>query len=235
MSLLSIVSNALAEMSLPIPAAVVTSLDPQIKQMFALANREGKSLAQRTRWTALQFEATFTTVATENQATLATIAPGLKFVTNNTIYNRTLRRPVFGPLSAQDWQQKKAMFLAGPWNQFRIQNGIIKFIPIPVAGQQCFFEYSSSAFVLAANNTTRKTEFTADDDVSVLDEELITLGVIWRFKKAKGLDYEVDAQEYTAYVANSIARDGSKPVLSAGGGYSDVPVGVFVPAGSWNV
>jgi hypothetical protein len=235
MSLLSIVRNAHQELALTAPVSVQGSQDLQVQQMQALLNREAKALSQRTDWTALTFETNFTTVATENQGVLATIAPNIKFVVNDTIYNRTLRRPVFGPLSPQVWQQREAMFIAGPWNQFRIQNGFIKFIPIPVAGQQCFFEYVSKAVAVTADGLTTKTDFTLDTDVGLLDEELLTLGLIWRFKKAKGLDYEADIKEYEVQVLNAIGRDGSKPTLSANGGYDDVPVGVFVPAGSWNV
>ena len=38
----------------------------------------------------------------------------------------------------------------------------------------------------------------ADTDVSHLDENLITLGIKWRFTQAKGLPWEVYRSEYEA-------------------------------------
>lgn len=108
MSLLSIVRQACAEIGITQPGSVVGSNDPQLIQLLALANREGANLATRYNWQALTKEAAFTTLATEIQGAVTTIAPGFKFVLNDTIWNRSLRRPVYGPLSPQRWQQLKA-------------------------------------------------------------------------------------------------------------------------------
>lgn len=56
MNLLQIVVQAANELGLPPPAAVATSDDPQVKQMFALVNRDANDLYQSHDWTELQFE-----------------------------------------------------------------------------------------------------------------------------------------------------------------------------------
>ena len=234
-NLLTIVKDATQRMGLSIPTAVASSADPQILQFMGLLNEEGKELTQRTNWAALDFEATFTTTAVELQGVLSTIAPGLKFIINDTIYNRTLRRPVFGPLGAQIWQQRKAMFLTGPWNQFRVRNGQVLFNPAPTVGQDCFFEYSGTTWVTDVGGTVYSDGFQADTDVPLLDKDILTLGLIWRWKRAKGIKFTADQQQHELAIINAIGRDGSKPILSMGAGYDDVLPGVFVPAGSWGV
>lgn len=233
MSLLSVVQSASRRLGLSVPSVVAASTDNAVLQMLELLNEEGSDLSQRTDWTALATEATFTTVAAETQGSLSTIAPNCKFIINNTIYNRTLRRPVFGPLSEQLWQQRKAMFISGPWNQFRVRNNQIIFIPVPTAGQSCFFEYISRAWATDATGATQKTSFTVDTDVSRLDEEIMTMGLVWRWRSAKGLDFTSDYQKYEKAVLNAISRDGSKPVLDMNGGSGDIKPGIFVPAGNW--
>lgn len=233
MSLLTIVQDVTQRLGINTPTAVAASADPQVIQLLALLNKTGKELASRTNWTALENEATFTTVATENQGLITTIAPNLKFIVNDTIWNRTLRRPVYGPLSPQVWQQRKALTIAGPWNQFRILGQQLKFVPAPTAGQICYFEYSTKAFATDSTGVTQKLTFAVDTDLGLLDEELLTMGLLWRWQQAKGLEFGPAQQEFEYSVANAISRDGSKPVLNMGDSYGDIEPVVLVPAGSW--
>lgn len=233
MSLLTIVQDVTQRLGIGVPAAVAGSADPSAIQLLALLNRAGRALAARTNWMALSAEATFTTVATENQGALTTIAPNLKFIVDDTIWNRTLRRPVYGPLSPQGWGERKAMVFTGPWNQFRILGTQLKFIPAPVAGQTCAFEYVTKAWATDATGVTTKTSFSVDTDVALLDEELLTTDLLWRWKASKGIEFGVDQQEHEGLVLDAMARDGSKPILNMNGGPDGIAPVVFVPRGSW--
>jgi hypothetical protein len=211
MTCLSIVRTACGRLGLNRPTAVISSTDPQTIQLLELLNEEGQTLAETTNWNALTNQATFTTVATEIQGSLATIAPGLKFIVNDTIWNLDLRFPVFGPLSPQNWAQQTAVFYQGPWNQFRIIDNEIHFVPSPVAGQQCRFEYISSNWTASGAE-----EFQTDADTSLLDEKVMVMGLIWRFRQAKGLDFSADLEKYSRRVADMVARESPKAVLSLG-------------------
>lgn len=237
MTALSIVQTVCSEIGLPFPTTAVSSTDTQILQIVALANREGKTLTKRPTygWQQLQIEASFATVAAESQGALATIAPGYKYIINDTIWNRSLRRPLFGPLTPQRWQQLKAMNMVGPWNEFRIRNGNIIFIPIPSAGQQCDFEYQSGNWCTDSTGLITRSAYLQDTDLTLLDEDLVSLGVIWRWKKTKGLEYAEDFNEYERQVGDAIARDSSKDIISMGGGWYDLAPSITVPAGNWPV
>jgi hypothetical protein len=230
MTCLSIVQTVTARLGLNSPTAVVTSVDPQIRQLLALLNEEGQTLAEATNWQSLTVEASFNTVAAEVQGPLSTIAPGCKFIVNDTIWNRSLRMPVFGPLVAQTWQQQKAMYLQGPWNQFRVVNDQIKFLPIPPAGQSCYFEYITKNWTSGGTDT-----FTDDAQTSLLDESVMVMGLIWRFRQAKGLDYSADLEKYLRRVSDFVGRETPKPMLDMGDSFNDIPPVVILPAGSWGV
>lgn len=234
MSLLTIVQDACNDIGILAPTVVVGSTDQQIKQMLALANKEGKALAARYVWQALQLEATFTTVATELQGTITTIAPGFKYIINDTIWNRTLKRTIFGPVSPQRWQQLKSQSLTGPWGEYRIKEGLLRITPVPTAGESCYFEYVSKNWCQSAA-AVAQSKWAADADTGILDEDLMTLGLIWRWKQAKGQEYSEDFNTYEGRVLNDIARDGGKPVLSMDGGADSFQPGVMVPAGNWSV
>ena len=235
MTCLSIVQTVCQRVGLTSPNSVIGSTDAQIIQMLALLNEEGESLATRHPWQAITKEASFTTVAAETQGAISTIAPGLDYIINDTIWNRDLRRPIYGPLSKQRWQQLKAMSMQGPFNQYRIRGDDLIFIPAPVAGQSCYFEYISSHWCSDAAGSTERGSFALDDDVGLLDERLLTLGLIWRWKAAKGFDFTVDLEKYERRVIEAIGRDGAKDWLNMADNRFDILPAIAIPSGSWNI
>ena len=232
MTCLQIIQSACKRIGIASPNFVVTSQDIQILQLLEIANEEGQEQSTRYPWQALQTEATFTTVAAQVQGALSTIAPGANYITNDTIWNRTLRRPVYGPKSQQDWQQSKAMNINGPFNSYRIISDVINFYPNPVAGQTCAFEYISQNWVTTTSSTS--STWTADTDKPKISDQLMILGIIWRWKMVKGFDYSEDFAKYERRMNDAMGRDGGKTILSLNGGakYDIQPV-IMVPSGSW--
>lgn len=69
----------------------------------------------------------------------------------------------------------------------------------PAPGDIVRYEYWSSHPITGADAQT-KEKFTADSDVWDLDEDLLTWEIIWRFKKAKGIDdWQIDRAEALRY------------------------------------
>lgn len=235
MTCLSIVQTILARLSQTTTNDAVGSTVQEIQTVLALCNEEGQDLAARYPWTALQVEATFTTLAVEDQGAVETIAPGVNYIVNDTIWNRSLRRPVFGPRNQQSWQQQKAFAINGPWSSYRIQAGHIKMYPVPAAGQSCYFEYISKNWCSDSTGATTYSSWNANEDLPLLDEQLIILGTIWRWKKLKGFEYAEDFNTYERRVNNAMGRDGGKDWLSTSNTKYDIFPGVVVPAGSWNL
>lgn len=231
---LQIVQTVCRRIGILAPNAAVSSSDPQVLQILAITEEEGQELEERYNWQGLQTETTFTTVAAELQGTLATIAPGYESIVNDTIWNRSLRRPVYGPKSQQDWQQSEAMQINGPFNSFRIKNDSIYFYPVPVAGQTCAFEYISKNWISTSTGSTAEV-WTNDADTPLIDDRIIILGAIWRWKQAKGLDYAEDFAKYERRVLNKMSKDSGKPVLSLTGAKYEIQSVVMVPTGSWSV
>lgn len=231
LSVLQIVQTACKRIGILAPTVALGSSDQQIIQLVALCEEEGQSLADRHQWEALQVEALFTTVASQAQTSLATIAPSFNYIVNDTIWNRTLRRPVYGPTSQQDWQQKKAIQLNGPFNSFRIIADVINFYPTPAAGQVCAFEYISRNWI--NTGTTSSSVFLTDADTPKINDQLIVLGLIWRWKAAKGMDYAEDFAKYETRVMDAMGRDAGKATLNMNGATYDIQPVVLVPRGSW--
>lgn len=231
---LQILQTACRRIGILAPNAAVSSTDPQIIQLLSLSEEEGQEQAARYQWQALQTEATFTTLAAQVQGALSVIAPGFNYIVNDTIWNRTAQTPVYGPQSQPDWQQAKAMQINGPFSSFRIINDVINFYPIPTAGDTCAFEYQTSNWITTSTASTSAL-WTNDADTSKLNDNLVILGTIWRWKQAKGLDYDEDFSKYERQIVDAMGRDAGKPTLSMCGSRYDIQPGIFVPAGSWGV
>lgn len=241
-SILTIIRDVAPRLGINKPNAATGSTDPQIVQLVALANEETQELGARYPWTVLDNECSFTTVATEAQGTLTgQIIPAgqvLGYVLGDTMWNRTQKINVPGPISPAGWQGVKALNSAGGfWSRYRIRANQLLFYPTPAAGQLVVFEFISESTVLNADGSAYSTIFSKDDDVSLLSSRLIKLGLKWRWKQAKGLDYAEDFDTYEAAVADAMARDGTKPTLDMGrsqplDGISPV---VVVPRANWTL
>ena len=217
MKCIELVQSVALRVGLPAPTTATSSTDPMVQQLLELMNEEGRELSARHGWQALRREATFTTLAAETQGTVSALAPGFKSFVNESFWNRSLRRPLFGPLDPATWQQIKAQNFAGPWSHFMVRGNVLLMYPVPAAGQTCAFEYQSKLWVLAVDGITGRELFTRDDDTAYVDDDAMMLGTIWRWRQAKGLEYAEDFRKYELRVADLMGRDGAKPILNLEG------------------
>ena len=285
-TLLAMIQNACGELGIPKPTQVIGNYDPQVTQLLALANREGKELYNQgfknDGWEALRKEYTFTInavsgltgtftkgsntitavsstsgITTSMQAYNTTYFPVGTYVTgttsntitvsNNaitgspdvgvsffcgkdfypfpndlayfitqTFWDRNFRWQLLGPLDAQEWQVlKSGISPTGPRRRFRIMGNYFYIDPVPGFsssdnGAIEAFEYYTNAWCQSTGGLTGtpQTAWNADTDQYVLDDESMTLGIIWRFLRAKRFSYDEEKNTYDNLVQRLQARDG---------------------------
>jgi hypothetical protein len=238
--ILDIIKEACRRLGLTVPNAAVSNTDIQIQQLVAILNEEGQELSARYAWQALTREAQFTTVGTQSQGELdggiLSSSENMSYVVNDTIWNRTTRLPVYGPNSPGDWAYKQSMTFSTPVSQYRILGNQLVFYPAPSVGDTCAFEYVTRNWLRDSTQTTYRDYCNADSDTPLIDWQLLLLGLIWRWKAAKGFDYDQAFQNYQMRVSDAISRDGTKPTLSLTG-LSDADAGiqplVIASSGNW--
>lgn len=234
-----IVQEHCANIGLVQPNTAVSSADISIIQMLSILNEEGSKLARRHPWQLLMSEATFTTVATAEQGTITTITGGpnnnqFKIV-DETMWNRTTRAIVSGPIDAAERQGRLAISTNGPYSEYYIRGDILYFDPVPAAGDLVYFEYESKNWATSSDAVTKRSRFIADDDLSLFDDEILLAGLKWRWNKSKGLDYQEDFQDYEILVANAMTADTGARRIKLDQLTRGLRTGIFVPSGSWNV
>lgn len=67
----------------------------------------------------------------------------------------------------------------------------------------------------------------------LLPEELLLMGLRWRWKKEEGLEYAEDFRSYEMQVKDALSRDGAKRTLNMGDNLRGNGPNVFIPAGTW--
>jgi hypothetical protein len=137
-----------------------------------------------------------------------------------TQWDRNFRWQMLGPISAQEWQTiVSGICPVGPRIRFRVMadsTGVDKFWIQPPPGvaqtDTIAYEYISKNFCNSAL-LVGQSAWTADTDTYLWPEDTLVLGLIWRFKRAKGLDYGEEMQMYERAVDRQIARSGGNRQL----------------------
>lgn len=201
-------------------------------QLLHLANQEGVELARRHPWQALTKEKTFTSLAQETQTSF--IATDLDRFLNETFFNRTRKRRIIGPLNVEEWQAQKSITASTLTEAFRIRGDACLITPVPPAGDTYSYEYISNQWCKSSGGTGQSS-WQNDTDIGILSENLMQLGIIWRWLSLRGQDYAEQFATYERQVAQAIMRDGARRTLNFANSdrLYDTARYPNVPEGSW--
>lgn len=233
MSLLTMIARVCNApgVGLPVPAQVVGSADAGVLELLELANQEGEELARRADWPVLIAEQVFTTIASAAQA--GAIPADFQRFVNGTWFNRTTSRKLVGPLTPEQWQRLQANGANGVATQaFRRRGLSLLIAPTPPAGQSIAFEYLSKNWCQSSGGTGQSA-WAADSDSGVLEERLMALGIIWRWRKAKGFSFSDALDTYNGEVEKEAARAPGAPALSLTARPVGALAGANIPEENW--
>lgn len=212
----SICENALKELgSFNIPATFVGSSLADSKLAIAQLRRVGNTLAREHDWSSLITTYTFNTVAGQSDYDLPT---GFRGFADGSQWDRTNQWPLTGPTSPRMWQAlNSGVVQATTFKNFRIAGGKLHLFPTPTAVETMAFDYYSTAWIVQQSTGDFVTEFEADQDTVRLDENLLELGVKWRFLSEKGFPYDEQEDDFNRALSAALANDGGKGVINMGG------------------
>ena len=101
---------------------------------------------------------------------------------------------------------------------------------MPTAGDTWTFEYVSSNWCQGASGTAQSA-WAEDTDTGILDEKLMKLDIIWRWKASKSLEYADDLSNFTNSFNLRTGQTTGARSLYLGGANIFFPVNV--PEGNW--
>lgn len=237
-SILDTVNDAADELVLPRVTSVLGTTPSDFERlMAALVNRQGRALrdAKENGWTVMQRLYTFVTAAGTDEYSLPSDYVQL---INDTVWDRSLISPAQGPLSPAQWQTiKSGLIGTGAYSRrFRVVRSASavtrKFIidPTPTAIETVAFEYLSEDWCCSSDQLTTREKCTADTDLVLFDDDLMTMGIIWRYKRAKGFEYVSALAEYNERLDQMMSNDAPAAGIRLSGpapmrfiGYDNIP------------
>lgn len=217
-TLLSLVKQACNEIGIPEPQFLFGNVADQEKQLVAFANREGNEFSgvsnKNGGWQNLHKEYTFTTVPGQADYPLPS---DLEYFVEKTYWDDKYKWELVGPITAQEKQVLKyGVIASGPRPKFYIRLNKMWINPTPTDAQLIAYDYYSNNWCQSVGGLPQ-SEWKADTDTYLLDENCFILGLKWRFLRSKGMDYSQEKEDYDAAVQRTIARDGGSRDLPLGG------------------
>lgn len=230
MSLLTIVQDACDQIQgISRPTEVVASSDAGLQQMLRLLNMGGRILARDHDWNALVKVRTFTGIAAQAQTGEPPTAFD-RFVGEGRIYNVDTDRPLIGTQSQDKFNNLTLLDLGGVDFYWTLIAGVVNITPAPAVTNSFKYPYISKNWVRPSGNsddTNDKAVFNVDTDTSLLNEELHTMDLVWRWKHAKGLEYAEDMQTFEREKSRLMARDRAPHVVRTARTWEDLPTNIW--------
>lgn len=215
MTALSACQDAIARLVARRPNSVFASDDEICVEIASLANEAATDIMKAHDWQALTKLCTFT----GDSATESWPLPSDydRMVNGTDVHSGTWIWQRYTNTGLDGWLQLKALLPAIPPGYWNILGGSMGFVPTIATGDLAQFYYISNQWAQSAGGTG-KTAFDRDDDLFVLDDRLLTLALIWRWKSMKGMDYQEDIRSYDIALSQSMARDKGSRVIRSNGG-----------------
>jgi hypothetical protein len=211
-NLLEMAVDVMGEVGVPPPVSLFGNTDPRAVSLLALFKREVRNSSLSRTWPSLVVRASFDTVANQEQYALPV---GFDSLIPDTVFISNRPARVMGSLDPVAWSTYKSYGSALGVPSFRVLSSNILINPIPTGVETYNYEYKTN-LVVVSSTLVGKPTFTADDDSTVLPTALIRMGVVWRYKRSRGLDYADDFVEYNRMVEQRFAQMAATGTLLLG-------------------
>jgi hypothetical protein len=204
-----------------IPASAAGNQGQDVQQLVAFAQDAGRELFEREDWVNLD---TAGMVIGDGVSTLFQLpqdwqrfSPSDKSPRGALVSNKRPWLPLQGPVNTEELNILKSLPTAPIVPVWRIIGGALEIwpalegppVPNPqsLPGEKVTFSYYSSFWIMNAARTITRAEWVADDDFSLINEDTVMKGTVWRWKASKGLEYAEDFRAYEMSFRECSATD----------------------------
>ena len=185
MTLLTIAAGLAKNVGIAVPSQVVLSALREWSEAVQMANESGEELARRVDWGVLR--ATTTLTGTGADATFALPAAFARISPGGAVRFGTA---IVRPLTRAEWNG--LVPIVGTPRYFLLEGSNITLWPFMANAATATVSYQSKNWASAGET------FMADDNTSLIEEDLLLKGLIVRWRRQKGMDYADNEAEYEA-------------------------------------
>jgi hypothetical protein len=230
-SLLTICQDAIeGVLENAVPSTIIGNSAPTAVLLKNCAQDVGRALERGYKWQALKKSYTF---ATSDGVTAYDLPEELRRFANMTIYSDTDEWPLINVSDARWRELQSGIVVSSIRFQYAVFANQINVNPAPDATSvNIVFDYYTKYFCESSGGTGLD-RWTADTDVSRLDDNLMTLGIRYRYLSRQGLPYEEEKAEYLAAISDLRADDQPQGIIDVGLVPARLPVNVA--DGNWSL
>lgn len=213
MTVFSACQDASRLMGLTAPTQIYGSTSRYEVELQAIANEAAKAIAKAHDWRK------FTTLKT-NTGDGTTTAFDLpsdydRMPVKAGVYLNSSKTPMLGIIDLDQWLRNRLESFTPVTGEWIMLGGQMQIYPAMGSTDSAKYYYQSNKIVSADGGVT-KAAFTSDTDSFRLDERMLTLEIIWRWRALKGLEYAEDMQSAEIAKSQEIARDKGSRILKIG-------------------
>lgn len=232
MTILSTCQDAAILLNRARPTSLFSSTDPFAAELLVAAKQVAESLVKEEHdWRDLTQLATCQGDSTTVVFPLATVAPGYeRLIKGAKLHSLRFRNATFrAARDLDEWLFIKDNLLVGsPGNWVLLGGSVQIFPPMPVSDTARFY-YISNQYALSAAGVPQGA-FLADTDTFAMDERLLRLGIVWRWRANKRLEYAEDLKDYEIAKSAAMAKDKGNQIVVVGRQRVSRSVGIAYPA-----
>ena len=215
MTILSAIQEACTSgIALDKPTSVIGSSTREHLELASIAQEMAEMLAASTEWEKFNTLATITGDGSTEDFDLPSDYD--RMLTKSQLWSSSMETPLT-PISDRDrWLEldiKSYDFVVNAWIKY---GGQIHIKPALADTITAKYWYQTDKIIVATDGPTTKTAFTADTDVFRLDERLLKLGIVWKWREMKGLSYAEDLNTYERLLAKRINQDKGSRMIRVG-------------------
>lgn len=231
---LQLVNQALQELGLPQVQTIISAQDDQTGfQTLGLLNSLGEQISRAHDWQFLEGTAEMTGDGVLEEFDLPA---DFGRIVNQTQWSSSVRRPMYGPMSAQGWSWiQYGIVSVGVYYRYRILGNKFHVFPAMANGEKANFYYIKKNWALS-ELAVPKDQIDADSDTTQFDDFLMIAGLKFRLWSAKGMDSVGLYNEFMYMLNSEKSQNAGAPVIALDNRWSYLYIsGQNVPDGSWNV
>ncbi len=224
MSLLTVVQEAAEATGFESPTAVIGALDDNAKRFYRLAQLEANSLLRRHNWAVLLKDGAITGDGSADYA----LPSDYHRAVPATYWTSSANWRIGGSVSSQRWQSLQNGWAVSTSLSRQLMMRAtsatkqIHFEPVLSTGETVVYDYISNAMFDDGAGTQYAT-WTDDAYTCLIDESLVSLGVIYRVLVSTGRDAAFAFSEYKEARDQLIGQDAPAERISLASGEFVLP------------
>lgn len=213
MTILSVAKEVAKLIGITVPTNLIASTDREHVELVSMAQEMAERIAAGHEWQKLSRIHTLT----GDGSTEAFALPDDydRMLVKASVWSSSLETALSPITDLDRWLELDVQSFDFVVNAWTIYAGQMNIKPALATGVTAKFFYVSDLIVAPAAGEN-KTTFTDDGDTFRLDERLLKLGIIWRWKSAKGQPYAEEMADYEEAKERLVASDKGSRIMRVG-------------------